>query len=450
MAFVPAQRVARAGAGVIALAPAMTAEGRGAPISGFALLYATIFVMATGNLAMMSLFPAIARSSGIPDVAMVAVQSASAGLSILAMPFWAARSDRVGRKPVIVIGITGFAVASALTAGAIYAAVHGLLSVAAGIAALVCARAVFGSVGLAAAPAIQALIADETAPARRTGALASISSAQGIGSIVGPGIAPLLVLPWIGLAGPLVAFALVGCAVLVAVVAKLPRSEPPVCAANALRKGSWHTLRRGSVLPYVAYLAVLSGCQAASLQMLGFVVIDRLRLGPLEAQPFAGIAMMLGAAAAVAVQLGIMRRIRVAPSRLMVAGSVLTVAGYVVMALAPSYALVVLAYVLSSAGGAFAIPAAASGASLANPRDMQGTVAGLTTAALSSGLLIAPVLAMLIYRHSPAGAFVSIAVAVAGVSTVLLPRLSGIPTLPAQSQDGVANEHPGGPLPPDM
>jgi MFS family permease len=273
---------------VTLLISTMTAEGRSRPIPGFALLYATILVTATGSLAMMSLVPAIARSSGIPDVAMVAVQSASAGLSILAMPFWAARSDRVGRKPVIMIGITGFTVASALTAGAIFAAVDGLVSVAAGIAALVAARAVFGSVGLAAAPAIQAHIADETTPGRRTSALASIFSAQGIGSIVGPGIAP---------------------------------------------------------------------------------------------------------------------------------------------ALAQTYTLVVLAYVLSSAGGAFAMPAAASGASLANPRDMQGTVTGLTTAATSSGLLIAPVIAMLIYRHSPASAFVSIAVAVAGVAILLLPRLLRTPVI---------------------
>jgi len=391
-------------------------------IAGLSLLYATLLVMATGNLAMMSLFPAIARSSGIPDVAMVAVQSVSAGLSILTTPWWAARSDRVGRKPVILVGITGFTVASALTAGAIFAAVGGLLSIAAGVAALVFSRAVFGGVGMAAVPAIQAHIADETTPVQRTAALASLYSAQGVGSIVGPGIAPFLILPWAGLAGPQIAFTLIGGAILAAVSWRLP-SKSSGCMAAAARPRNLQVLRQSSVWPFVAYLAVMSGCQAASLQMLGFVVIDRLRLGPIEAQPLAGGAMTAGAIAAVAVQLGIMRRIRVRPPVLMLTGSLLVVLGNVLMAWGGTYVLVVLAFVLSSAGGAFAMPAAASGASIANSRDAQGSVAGMTSAALGSGLLIAPIVAMLIYKHSATVAFLAIAATVA-IALALLPRVS--------------------------
>lgn len=395
-------------------------------IAGLPLLYATMFVIATGNLAMMSLFPAIARSSGIPDVAMVAVQSVSAGLSILTTPWWAARSDLVGRKPVILVGITGFTVASALTAGAIFAAVGGLLSVAAGVAALVLSRAVFGGVGMAAIPAIQAHIADETTPAQRTGALASLYSAQGLGSIVGPGIAPFLILPWVGLAGPQIAFTIIGGAVLAAVSWRLP-SKGSRIAANVVRPSrNWQILLRSSVWPFVAYLAVMSGCQAASLQMLGFVVIDRLRLVPVEAQPLAGGAMTAGAIAAVAVQLGIMHRIKARPPVLMLAGSLLVVFGNVLMALAGTYGLVVAAFVLSSAGAAFAMPAAASGASIANSRDAQGSVAGMTSAAMGSGLLFAPVVAMLIYKQSAAAAFLTIAATVA-MALIWLPRMSRSP-----------------------
>jgi MFS family permease len=401
----------------------MTAAGNGPRIAGFPLLYVAMFVMATGNLAMISLFPAIARSSGIPDVAMVAVQSVSAGLSILAMPYWAARSDRIGRKQVILIGIAGFTLASALTAGAIFAAVHRLVPVVAGVAALIGSRAVFGSVGLASAPAIQAHIADETLPGQRTEALASIYSAQGLGSIVGPGVAPFLILPWVGLSGPLITFTIIGALVLVAAAWRLPRTGVRVPAATDRPRGKWATLRLSSVWPFVAYLAVLSGCQAASLQMLGFVVIDRLRLAPLAAQPLAGAAMMLGAAAAVTVQLGIMRLIRASPNRLMLAGGLLMVLGNVVMAVAGSYALVVLAFIMTSAGGAFGMPAAASGASLANTGDSQGAVAGMTSAALGSGLLIAPVIAMIIYRHSDAAAFLGLAAALVIALMALLPRV---------------------------
>lgn len=403
---------------------------------GFALLYATMFIMAAGNLAMMSLFPAIARSSGIPDLAMVTVQSVSAGLSILAMPYWAARSDRVGRRPVVLIGIAGFTTASALTAAAIFTAVHGMVSVMVGIAALVVSRAVFGAIGLAAAPAIQAFVADETAPAQRTGSLASMYSAQGFGSIVGPAIAPLLILSWAGLAGPQIAFTLIGCVILISAAIRLPRKPVLTQRADDRGSGNWDTLRRRTVLPFVAYLAVLSGCQMASLQMLGFVVMDRLGLEPVESQPLASVAMMLGAAAAVIVQLGIIRRTRARATLLMVIGSALMVAGNVLMAIAPSYILVVIAYVLSSAGAAFGIPAAASGASLANSRERQGAVAGLISAASSSGLLIAPVFAMIVYRSSPVAAFLAIAAMSAVALIIFLPRAS-------RCLDGAIAEHEG-------
>src|SRR6478609_5707493 len=134
------------------------------PVSGFATVYMAMFVMAAGNFAMMSIFPAIARSSGIPDALMVGVQSLSAAISIFTTPYWAGRSDHVGRKRIALLGIAGFTIASALTAGAIIIATHRLVPALAGVAALAVSRAVFGAIGLAAMPAIQAHVADETLP----------------------------------------------------------------------------------------------------------------------------------------------------------------------------------------------------------------------------------------------------------------------------------------------
>jgi MFS family permease len=274
-----------------------------------------MFVMAAGNLAMMSIFPAIARSSGIPDALMVTVQSMSAGLSIFATPYWASRSDDVGRKRIIMLGIAGFSIASALTAIAIVVATHRLVPVAIAVAALAVSRMVFGGFGLAAMPAIQAHIADEAAPAERTRILTSLFSANGLGSIVGPGLAPFLILPVIGLAGPQALFAVIGAAILIAVRLKLPaKPRPPARSGSAiiLRR---HVLRLPSVWPFVAYATVLSGCQAANLQLLGFIMIDRTGLAPIAAQPFTGMALMGGAGMAVAVQLGLLRRMRRGPQR---------------------------------------------------------------------------------------------------------------------------------------
>lgn len=47
----------------------------------------------------------------------------------------------------------------------------------------------------------------------------------------------------------------------------------------------------------------------------------------------------------------------------------------------------------------------------------------MTSAAMSSGLLIAPVVAMIIYRHSPASAFMTLAGLVLAAIVFMLPRI---------------------------
>jgi MFS family permease len=381
-----------------------------------------MFTMAAGNLAMMSLFPAIARSSGIPDALMVTVQSLSAGLSIFTTPVWAARSDHVGRKQVILLGVAGFTVASLLTACAIFIATHRLAPVAVGVAALAGARAIFGGFGLAAMPAIQAHIADETSLAARTRVLASLFSANGLGSIVGPGLAPFLILPVIGLASPQAIFTVIGASILVAIFRLLPTKSAEPSHDRAADVSRWHILRHSGVWPFVAYTMVLSGCQATNLQILGFVVIDTTGLPPLAAQSFSGAAMMIGAAAAVSVQLGFLRWFQLRPATMMVCGIAIVIAGNLLMVAADRYLLVALSFVMTSVGYAFGMPAAVAGASLANRADQQGNVAGMISAAAGSGLLVAPVVALLIYHRSAAGPFIAIALILAALLFTIVPR----------------------------
>lgn len=398
------------------------ASGRAPPVPAFPILYAAVFLIATGNIAMMSLFPAIARTSGIPDAVMTAVQSVSAGLSIIATPFWASRSDRVGRKPIIMVGMAGFTIASLVTALAIWSAVNHLLPLFFAVAALVASRAIFGLFGLAANPAIQAHIADNTTRENRTRTFASIFSAGAIGSILGPALAPLLILPVVGFAGPQLFFTVAGAAVLTLILFKVPHKGDRRSPQGRVRSSQMSILKLDTVWPFVAYMAVLSGCQAANLQTLGFLVIDRTGLNPMAAQPKAGLALMLGAAVAAFIQLVLLRRIRLRPPQLMVCGLTIVICGNLLMAFASSYALVMTAFIVSSAGYGFGAPAAAAGASLANLGDHQGGVAGFVSAASSSGLTIAPVITMILYQYDPHIAFMTIAAVIFILLLTIVPR----------------------------
>ena len=88
-------------------------------------------------------------------------------------------------------------------------------------------RALFGLFGAASNPATQAYVAERTRREERTEAMASLAGAFGLGTVLGPAIAPLFVLPIVGLAGPMFAFALIAAVMLFIVARHLPETRAP-------------------------------------------------------------------------------------------------------------------------------------------------------------------------------------------------------------------------------
>ncbi|MBC7047241.1 MFS transporter, partial [Salmonella enterica subsp. enterica serovar Heidelberg] len=70
----------------------------------FALLFTVMLAIAAGNTALQSVLPALGRSLHAPDSAVAAVFSVSALLWVIAAPFWANRSDRHGRRAMVLVG----------------------------------------------------------------------------------------------------------------------------------------------------------------------------------------------------------------------------------------------------------------------------------------------------------------------------------------------------------
>src|SRR3546814_15046458 len=76
----------------------------------FILLFMVMLTIAAGNTALQSVLPALGRSLGVADNNVAAAFSASALLWVIAAPFWAKRSDRPGRRALLLMGLGGFAV----------------------------------------------------------------------------------------------------------------------------------------------------------------------------------------------------------------------------------------------------------------------------------------------------------------------------------------------------
>ena len=188
------------------------------PRRSFAIIFCVSIATALGNTGMQSVLPAIGRQIGFPDFLVAAIFSLSALLWAFSSPFWAARSDRSGRKPMMIVGLAGFMV-SMICCGAVVAA--GVRHLAAPLVIFVLfllSRALFGLFGAASNPATQAYVAERTDREERTGAMAGLAGAFGLGTIIGPAIAPVFVAPVVGLAGPMLAFAVIAGVMIVVVL----------------------------------------------------------------------------------------------------------------------------------------------------------------------------------------------------------------------------------------
>jgi MFS family permease len=376
----------------------------------FIMLCAVSLIASAGNMALQAVLPAIGRQFHLADTLVVGVFALSALMWTLTSPVWARLSDRLGRKRVILIGMAGF---SASMAGFGLAATAGLEQWLGPIVAFVLmavARTVYGVFGSAAPIASQAYVADRTAPAERTQAMALLASAQGLGTVVGPTLAPLLILPVVGLAGPMYVFAGIAALAFVWVLKRLPsggvaRTPSPTGKPHPDGRGLWKDPR---VRDFLLYGLLVTGAQAVNISVLGFHVIDEMAttgLTTVEAQPFIAVAMLAGAAATLMVQWGLIPLLKLQPRALMRWGAGLALAGNLLSIVAPGFYGVVVGYAVVSMGVGFARPGFTAGASLAVGPAEQGAVAGLMMSVAGISFLFPPVIGVALYQLVVFGPF---------------------------------------------
>ncbi|MFZ5720572.1 MAG: MFS transporter [Pseudomonadota bacterium] len=376
------------------------------PRKSFAIIFAVSAATAMGNTGLISVLPAIGRSIGIADFMVSGIFSLSALLWAVSSPFWARASDRYGRKPLMLVGLAGFAVSMALC-GAVVSA--GLLHLAPPLiifALFLLARALFGLFGAASNPATQAYVAERTPPEGRTQAMASLAGAFGLGTVIGPFLAPLFIYPVIGLAGPLYTFSLIAVAMLFVVWRWLPDSRVAPEAQRPLRpvmgapkeRPMWRDPR---ITPFLLYGFIVATCQTAQAQTLGFLIIDKLGMSPAQAQYFIAIAMMFGAVAGLLAQWGLIRMFQMTPRQLLRWGVGIAALGNLIVALSPQYYGVVVGYAVSSLGFGFARPGFTAGSSIAVGIEEQARVAGAIAAVNGINVIFAPAFVFLYQHYGP-------------------------------------------------
>lgn len=144
------------------------------------ILFLTMFIVMAGFGIIMPILPYYAESMGASATELGMLTSLYAGLQFIFAPVWGRISDRVGRKPILLLGLIGFS----------------LTFVGFGLSTrlwmLFASRGLSGLLTSATLPTVMAYIADTTDHENRGSGMSFLGAAMGLGMIFGPAIGGLL------------------------------------------------------------------------------------------------------------------------------------------------------------------------------------------------------------------------------------------------------------------
>lgn len=371
------------------------------PRTALAILAFSLIIVMIGFGIAIPLMPFYVTHFGATGSALGLVMAVYSIMQFICAPFWGRLSDRVGRKPILLLGIAGYAVSFLL---------QGLSQ---SLWQFTAARAFAGIVSSATLPTAMAYIADITSHERRSQGVGMLGAAMGIGMIFGPMLGGFLThvhptLPAtiqgllqvttdasgqpINLSIPFFASSLLALVAIPFVVVMLPESllhdqrgvhtEPAGSRAAQLLGGL-----RGP-MGFLFLLSFLLTFALANMEsVLSLYGAQRFVMGPSD------VGLLMGALGIMAVimQGGVIGPLtrKVGEARVIQGGLAVSIVGFVIMALAASRAGLIVGALVMNGGNVMLQPSVTSLVSK-RAKTGQGAAMGLNNSFQSLGRGIGP------------------------------------------------------------
>ena len=366
------------------------------------VLFLTVFIDLIGFGMVIPFLSYYAREYGASGMAVGAVVGIYSIMQFFFAPVWGRLSDRIGRRPVLLVSLT-----ASTTGYLLFAFTHSL-------GVLFLSRVIAG-IGGANIGTAQAYIADATSPENRAKGMGLIGAAFGLGFILGPPLSGILgqVGTSHGLPGNLlpglVAGGLSFTAFLIA-LSVLAESKPPGLVPRSrippqFDRRLWREIARNALLA-----SLMAGIFLTLLAVSGMEVTvtlhgrDRFDFEQLD---MAYLFLFMGVIVA-GIQGGLIGRLvkRLGEKRVIVIGAASFVLGF---ALVPSIYRVPLLYSVAffiAVGQGLCYPALTALISKISPENERGSLLGLATSAGSLARFLGPLVSGTLYDAARApGAF---------------------------------------------
>ncbi len=366
------------------------------------VLFLTIFVAMLGLSVLFPIIAPLSRQLGLSETQAGWFSTAYSLMQFVFAPIWGGRSERVGRKPVLLLGLVGFSLSFGLFGLFALLGLKGVLGGGLLFTLLVASRLVGGVLSSATLPTAQAMMADLTGRENRAAAMGLIGAAFGLGVVFGPAIGAAL--SRIGLVVPVFFSAGLGLLTALLALSTLKETRQPGSASTQSRP-AW-SLLRGSMLLILAVSALYTLASVGMEQTIGFYVQDTLRLTPAQTATTVGTMLAIFGFLAAAVQGGAIRPLskKLSPGLLIPVGLVVMAVGMLLLPSGTTFWSITGALAVVGVGSAILGPSLSAALSLGAGDNAQGQVAGLNSSALALGRMTGPLIGTGLYQKVSHGA----------------------------------------------
>jgi len=363
-----------------------------------AIIFQTIFLDLLGFGIVLPLLPMYAERFGATPLMITSISASYSLMQFVFVPFWGRLSDRIGRRPILLISIAGACAA------------YIFMGITRSLMGLFIAR-IFSGIAGANLSVAQAYIADVTKPEERAKGMGLVGAAFGLGFIFGPAMGGMLsTLPqsWLphALWGwetslPFFAAAILSATNLILAYRWLPESRVAGSKAGAGVRPplTFGALKRALATPRLGWLLAIvfvSTFAFANMEST-FVLWGEREIGMTSRTAgwlFAYIGIIL-----VAMQGGLIGKLtrRFGEARLVIAGTLATANALLLAPLCRSYGPLLVVLALLSLGSGMSGPALQSLISRGTGRDDQGGVLGINQSISSLARVMGPVWAGFVF-----------------------------------------------------
>jgi MFS family permease len=355
------------------------------------IIFFTVFIDLIGFGIVMPLLPLYSEKFGAPGWMNGAIVASFSLMQFGFAPWWGKLSDRIGRRPVLLVSNAGSAIAYSL---------FGFASRFEGSTALwlLLASRVFAGICGANISVASAYIADVSPPEKRSKSMGLIGMAFGLGFILGPALGSFSAFRF-GLPGPgFVASAICASNFLFTsiflVESVKPSREPQV---RRVRLAQWkHTLRQPTVGFLVSLYFFATFSFAAFEVTIGMLLEKKFGYGPKTIGYFITYCGLLSAF----IQGGGIGPLikKLGERKLLSIALVVVAAGLLLIPYASSMLGLLVALGVFAAGSGIHRPPLFGLISILTPENEQGAILGVTQSAGSLARIVAPVFAATLYE----------------------------------------------------